>query len=489
MQKLSLRGIARRLRADEGSALIAGIGMSVAMMITATSMIESATSNQHSSVRSLADQNAYALAEAGLNNDVAVLGQPTNNPFDPTLLPPRTTQYSTGTVTWWGVLDRANAVWTIYANGQTTTTPSQALARRNVSGKVRIAPVFTQPQPNRAWDYVYTTHTGSTCDETVSSKTVVSSPVYANGNVCLSSGSVIAAGPLVVKGKVSLSALDSSVGTVAAPLTATHIGAGCKYYTYVLHLACSAADNVFAATNDQTIPVIAMPVPDWNTWYRNGMPGPTQACTTATANAPVFENELVNPTRNNSVPTPFSLTPLLSYTCRVGPADAPSGELSWDAGTRTLTVKGTIFIDGSAKADNGLVNLYQGQGTLYLSGTFLVTGPTKLCGKVTATDCDVAWSANDAMLVVVANGSGGQVPAGDSISLGASASFQGGLFATMAVQLGAAAQTKGPMIASTVLFGSASVAYAFAPNVTSPTGTPEAEVSFGRVLSPTGFSG
>jgi len=43
-----------------------------------------------------------------------------------------------------------------------------------------------------------------------------------------------------------------------------------------------------------------------------------------------------------------------------------SGEISWNATAKTLTVKGTIFIDGSAKVSQ--TANYNGQATLYLSG-------------------------------------------------------------------------------------------------------------------------
>ncbi len=41
-----------------------------------------------------------------------------------------------------------------------------------------------------------------------------------------------------------------------------------------------------------------------------------------------------------------------------------------------LTVAGTIFIDGSAKFSNGALNQYNGQATIYLSGTFLFVNNT-----------------------------------------------------------------------------------------------------------------
>ncbi len=114
--------------------------------------------------------------------------------------------------------------------------------------------------------------------------------------------------------------------------------------------------------------MIPEPTADFAKWYENGIPGPSQSCTTVSGSPPTFDNNY--PTRDNSVSTDFELTPASSYTCRVGPAGNASGELSWNAATKVLTVKGTIFIDGSAKITNGSLNSYNGQGALYLSGTF-----------------------------------------------------------------------------------------------------------------------
>src|SRR6266550_681847 len=95
---------------------------------------------------------------------------------------------------------------------------------------------------------------------------------------------------------------------------------------------------------------------------------------------------------------------------------APSGEIGWNATTKTLTVSGTIYIDGSAKISNSALNSYDGQATLYLSGTFLANG--SLCASVSGASCDFpSWNPNFDMFMVVANGNGGQVNTGDSIQL------------------------------------------------------------------------
>src|SRR5207247_5300173 len=118
----------------------------------------------------------------------------------------------------------------------------------------------------------------------------------------------------------------------------------------------------------------------------------------------------------------YSLTPSTSYTCRVGPVGNPTGELSWDAPTRVLTITGTIFIDGQAKIDNGQIDTYRGQGVLYTSGAFAVANGSKMGAVVLALDCDFtpnAWNPNVNLFTVVSNGHGAPgALAGIGIQLG-----------------------------------------------------------------------
>ena len=124
-------------------------------------------------------------------------------------------------------------------------------------------------------------------------------------------------------------------------------------------------------------------------WYSVASPGPLHPCTTAStspAGNPLPRlRHPSNTSFDNSVPGVFNLTPdAYSYTCKTA-----GGELSWDRTTRTLTVQGVIFIDGSATAytsGNSPVT-YKGWGNsgactsvgsceavLFLSGTFLIRG-------------------------------------------------------------------------------------------------------------------
>ena len=148
----------------------------------------------------------------------------------------------------------------------------------------------------------------------------------------------------------------------------------------------------------------------------------------------------------------FNLTPAASYTCKTA-----IGELSWNAATKVLTTSGTIFIDGSVVVDNGATNSYTGYATLYLSGTLLVKN-SSLCALVKAngTGCTtVNWDPNSRMLVVVANGFGGQVPGDTSVAL-VSGGFQGALYATWAIDIGTTSLSEGPLDGKPVKLGQSS---------------------------------
>jgi len=163
-----------------------------------------------------------------------------------------------------------------------------------------------------------------------------------------------------------------------------------------------------------------------------------------------------------------------------------SGELSWNATSKTLTVKGTIFIDGSAKVSQ--TANYNGQATLYLSGTMLFNG--SLCGVPTGSSCVFAnWNPNSEMLTIVANGTGGQVNAGDSIQFANNQYFQGGLFGTGNVEYTNNASSDGPIMGSQVILANNVVTNSF-PNITTvPVGMPGNPNVYAQPNPPQFFSG
>ena len=165
-----------------------------------------------------------------------------------------------------------------------------------------------------------------------------------------------------------------------------------------------------------------------------------------------------------------------------------SGELSWNATTKTLTVTGTIYIDGSAKISNGALNTYNGQATLYLSGTFYANG--SLCAAVSGSTCNFAgWNPDHELLMIVANGNGGQVNPGDGIQIANNFSFQGGLYATNAVEFGNNVNVDGPIVGSQIVLSNNLTTNAFPFITTVPVGMPSNDEVYAQPNPPQSFSG
>jgi hypothetical protein len=247
---------------------------------------------------------------------------------------------------------------------------------------------------------------------------------------------------------------------------------------------------------------------DYNAWYYNSSPGPGVPCNPAPdqLSASVFDNDGI---RNNSVATSFDLTPSTSYTCQT-----PGGELSWNPtgganGNGQLTVRGTVYIDGSAyvsTAPNKPAS-YQGIGTLMLSGSFGMKN-SALCATLTSNgkDCDFtganqAWNPNPpggSALAIVADGSGfTSVPSGNPAYVAApysadatSSEFQGILAGTNAINMSTTTQVQGPIMSVTAaVLPSQSLNLTFPPIPFAPSSAPGQPPPPATLLAPRDFSG
>jgi hypothetical protein len=165
-----------------------------------------------------------------------------------------------------------------------------------------------------------------------------------------------------------------------------------------------------------------------------------------------------------------------------------SGELSWNAATKTLTVSGTIYIDGSATISDGAINTYNGQATLYLSGTFYANG--SLCAAVSGTTCNFAgWQPDKELLMIIAAGSGGQVNPGDGIQIANNFSYQGGLYAVNAVEFGNNVNVDGPIVGSQIILSNNLTTNAFPFINILPVGMPSNTEVYAQPNPPQSFSG
>ena len=512
------------------------------LSISTIVVLDSSTTNSRSSTRSKGDKVAFALAEAGINNAVAVLSKNgTNNMSQSTLpacstaesswvkndgLTPTPSEYEGGEVRWCGTFDVGNSVWKITARGIVKNPYGTTQVRRELKADIPITPILTQPLVNQAWNYLFSTRTGTAggCDLTFSNNVTIGSNVYAMGNLCLDNNVVVTSPKIIVLGKVQV----GNNGRIGEPGTnnwSTRVetqvgGSGGQFCKYATDAWTTTASNPFcgdlqhvysknSTSNAMTVSPypdnIVPPNVDWDNWYNGALPGPKQNCTSSSGTPPVFDNDSDrDPSTNGSVSTVFDLTPVSSsYSCRVGSATNPLGELTWNHSTRRLTINGTIYIDGSIKMVNTGVVEYDGYATLYVTGTFLMDNGAKFCAVKNAdgTDCNyVGWDPNTTMVTVVAGGSGTISGGGsqtsytneggpNSIKLANNVRFQGALQGGYAIQLVNNSKVDGPMIGTTVVVDNNVTPDAF-PTITEvPAGMPGNNAVYAQTQSPKLFSG
>jgi hypothetical protein len=484
----------RRLVEERGIALVTALGVLFVLSLTLTSLIYYTGTNSRTSARERADQQARALAEAGINNALAVLSN-ADDPGQASLLPDGSNArpaiakaYERGTARWSGVLvDDMNAgwYWTLTAVGtvKNPTGPSATEVRRTVTARVSLRSPESTALITPIWNWVYSGRTGNVCDMTIDQSVAVRAPLYVVGNLCMrSTATVISRGPLVVEGRLTLEQPANSVGTTVTPIDNAFVGNGCQYRNFALTLPCAynnLTTNVWVREPWTTSPAIRPPAVEWDEWYLRASPGPRSSCATSTGTPPTFE-VAGDTIRNNNVPGVFHLTPTgTSYSCITR-----LGQLSWDHTTKVLTVRGTVFVDGSARIENGLVNSYDAFSTLYFSGTVLIKN-SKMCAllDVTGLECDYnGWNPNTRMLAIAADGTGGQVPAGTSIQV-VSSSFQGALYATGTINTSTTSRTQGPMVANEVMIGQSNdVGFPYIEIV--PSGMPGNPIPFPTLENP-----
>ena len=495
------------LRDERGFSLVFTLLTIVVTSVTLTTVIQYTTQNERHANRSKADQIAYALAEAGLAEGAATLSKPENNALQQATLPSSEPSesipadanyirsYEGGTVKFWGVL--TGHQWLIYGLGIVKDpTGRTADVRRQVTSTIQIKPSLKQNLNSNAWNYMFAKNTGSTCDVTFENSVQVDASLYIMGDLCFynSSSVVKSAAPDVTNLYVGehIQFLGSgAVGTAANKINEAQVGLGCRIGSSGGWTSpCTAATRVNATTIlSGTIPGTG-PTADFAFWYTNAKPGPGQFCTTS-SNFAATSFESAGSTTMNSSAASFNLTPNSSYTCQywdtlLSPAEL-LGELSWNNTTKVLTVKGVIFLDGSAYISNNTVNRYTGLGTLYLSGTFRIDGSAQLCGGVAGGNCDFAsWDPNAAMLGIIANGDNGS---GYSVLIQNSSRFQGSIYATNAVLMENSTQYDGPVVAGTFKLENNIQTHEFPTIYTVPVGWPGNPTVYAEPQPPTNYSG
>lgn len=435
-------------------ALIVALGVSIVLGATVTSAVAYTSANSRHSERSKAEQVAFSLAEAGMNNALAQLyGSPApslDSALPAKVAPASKTVPGVGRAEWYGTLQ--GTVWTVVGVGYVPNpTPGLAEIVRRASTRVTLGAAAAGAGNPAIWNYVYADDT-SACT-TIGNSSVINIPLYVRGGLCLQNSAKVTGYAVQVGGTVTITGSDASVGTASTPVAEVHVAGGCSTDGVTYQTPCGAGHRVHATNFTSTPSGLTKPSADFDYWYDNAAPGPRRPCTTGSVPGG-FDNDTV---RNRSRAI-FNLTPSTSYSCRVYDSSGLIvGELSWKPGSLTLntpgrlTVAGTIFIDGDVTM-NGYANaVYAGKATLYASGRFTLGQEAKLCG---VAGCTSSWTPATNLLAVVA----GYAP-GDSVTLANQAIFQGAIYAVGDFRESNNSTVWGPIIANRLYLQNSTMNY------------------------------
>ena len=195
------------LRRERGMALPIALATLTVLAITATTVLFFSSANSRNADRDKRGQLAFALAEAGLNNVLGVLNNPTNNALKQDILPActgaestwNTSSYEGGTVRWCGTLVVAESAWSVTAKGIVANASNGTKdVIRIIGAYVPVTPVVNQLNNNPAWNYIMSTATGSECDQTIYQSLTIESAMFVHGSLCLENNANLRVGPVIV---------------------------------------------------------------------------------------------------------------------------------------------------------------------------------------------------------------------------------------------------------------------------------------------------
>jgi len=496
------------LRDERGQSLVIALLVMTFLAVSLGAVMFFSAGNQRNANYQKAAQVATSLAEAGVNNAVSVLSNPSNScclevapgstgaVLPGTFATAQTKTYNGNTVSWWGTLDtnapwngvaNGNVVWTLHGQASVAnpTGPSAAAIVKQVSAQVHVNAPLPASFNVGVWNTVYSPFGPSAgCDTSLGQGINMSVPVYVGGNLCMGQNATISK-PVYVGGFLSFQNKQGHIGSNNATINSAHVGGYCEVQGGGQVNPCKsepvqgnqpntniwvtgAPNNLTGVASDFV--GITAPQICWNGtqgagacgsntpaggWYTFATPGPLHPCPAGSTGAyPTFDTDGIwNDTLQSTV---FNLTPTTSYTCKV----PGQGELSWDATNRVLTVAGTVFFDGSITmttsgntpitykgwgSNGACTQIGDCQSVIYASGDISINSE-KLCAVLNAQANDCAWNSWDPNKKMIIFASNG--PTG--VTVGPSqTSFQGGLYATNTVASGQGAVTEGPLVSGT----------------------------------------
>lgn len=479
---------------EEGMALVLAVVTTTVIMIMVVAMLGFTSSSSRDASLKDAQQSAYALAEAGVNQALAQLASyyyRDDSPRDPSpYRPDGKTPINSGTV--------FSPSWFAGRNSQQSSTdgspctfdgdgdPISTCAAWSVTqlpdapagikkAALLITGTGTVPNPTGAhalvktvrtkldvlkkpelvqtpgyWKEIYTgAGPTSGCDFILDNGVEITAPLYTAGNLCLRNSSKIYGSNVTLKvfGWAWIQNPQSFIGK-QNDSSYPRLGAA------LINEGCSSSNNTAPSTAVGSCAVNRNGDKVWD-----GNPTSQHPATAPTADPlPSVDWSQAQSDQNSSLPAPsctggrslneatFALTPSTSYSCTTA-----AGSINWNAGTRVLAVDGNIWFPGNLWIETAnLPTTYQGIGSFFVGGAISTGNNAFLCVKLAGSECDFAhandsssagyWDATRNLLLLQAQGA----------VTGTNFHFQGGIYSDTSITLGGGgggtAGTQGPLV-------------------------------------------
>lgn len=504
---MRLRAMIRaRLAGEDGIALVLTLIVMGVLTIGTAAVMTEVNSNEHHFGRDRQVNRALNIAEAGLNAGVDAAKA---LPATATSLPgvSGTTDNGSWSYTATRAQDSSNPdlyYWTITSTGVSPDGNVTRIVSRKVTQTVTHHSSSSNVHHDPSPAYQYGFFLGDPTSDCVtigtgnnfSGNLTISVSMYVAGSLCWGGSNVSMREPagtgqtinLYVGRKFKVTGSNSSPVGTGQPSPAA-CGSGCIAQATVVggcvdtrgqSVVCSLrgdatkrsnqsgyGSGIYAAAYSSTQITIPPPVID-TAWYANARPGPATGCnddpthpadpaymstypsgyTASTFKSALFDNNstMSNPPSLGSV----DFLDFGSFDCRYYNSSGDLiGRLKWQSGNPgTLTILGTVWIDGNlsfAGQDNAVVH---GRGTIYATGTISFSGQANICESPTSGNpCLGNYDANQNLLVFVAYNNGNHSTTG--FSLTGQNTFEGIAFTNGILNEGGNATLHGPVLADT----------------------------------------
>jgi hypothetical protein len=408
MVRRSLIRFVRQTRSESGQSLVLAFIVMCALSITVGGVISYSTSNESQFGRDRQLDRAFHIAEAGLNNGIAVVEQsdPSNAPSKiGTRIPPlpetgyplsldggkgeyyleKFAATSPECTTHAG--SAPNSCWVIVANGTSPDGKILKQLQESIYWRTITVPIddvfgyglFVDNPPGPG-----------ACVDSHGTTTLDIDNVWINGDFCPAGGvglepTADGVGSVYIGGTYE-GRNNTSVGTSSRRYKTINIAGVCTVQGKVNN--CDASANVYqvgpvasgtsgSALQKPDIASAASALYESADWTQPN-------CTPA--NTPSPFDDATNPANkgpNQSMGT-VTLFSGSKYDCSVVDDNGVTHRLAWDPTSQTLTVENGVYIDGNVNFPNGANTYsYTGNGTIYVNGVMSGSSNVNVCGPGT----------------------------------------------------------------------------------------------------------